>query len=57
MFQRREIEFRHAEGIFGRQKRHFGATLVACGADDGERRDRRAIAKLHGVLLTVAPDP
>ncbi len=39
-----------------RQERHLGAALVARGADDGERRDRLAVAKFHEVLLAVAPD-
>ncbi len=56
MLQRGEIEFRHGEGFFGRQKRHFGAAFVAGGADDRERRSRFAVAKFHEMFLTVAPD-
>ena len=56
VLQRREIEFRHGEGLLRRQERHLGAALVARGADDGERSHRLAVGKFHEVFLAVAPD-
>ena len=56
VLQRREIELRHGEGFLRRQERHLGTALVACGADDSERRNRIAVGKLHEIFLAVAPD-
>ena len=56
VLQRGEIELGHGEGLRRRQERHLGAALVAGVAGDRERRDRVAVAELHGVLLAVAPD-
>ena len=56
VLQRREVELRHGEGLLRRQERHFGAAPVVGGADHRERGDRLAVAKLHEMLLAVAPD-
>ncbi len=57
VFQRREVEVGHRERLLRRQKGNFGAALVGRGsADDRERRNRFTVAKLHGMLLAVAPD-
>src|SRR5262249_19737237 len=56
VLQRREIEFRHGEGLRARQEGDLGPALVASGADDGQRGYRFAVAELHEVLLAVAPD-
>ena len=50
VLQRREIELRHGEGLLRGQERHLGAALVVGGADDGERRDRLAVAELDEML-------
>ena len=42
--------------LLRRQERHLGAALVVGGADDGERRDRLAVAEFHEMLFAVAPD-
>ncbi len=56
MFERLVVELDHGEGFLRRQEGHLGAAFVLRGASRGQRRERVAVAELHGVLLAVAPD-